>query len=175
MPKTTDIYDHTISVSQQSRHGLVGFSASGSPTKLSYKYQPGLRKVRLPSSLSWLLVWFHFWRIERTEALSPWCSWLEDMLSSLPLGFSNMSTCFIKASKMSSKKRGVTVFCNLITKAIVSPWCCILLVGSKLLKERGLLRVWILGMIWGHLRGCQPHKHNDCAMLSCIKQMDCSQ
>ena len=62
--------------------------------------------------------------------------WSEPTLSLLPCGLLHVATCFIIMNKQNKCKKGLGVFCHLITEVTSHWFCCILFIRSKIARSR---------------------------------------
>ena len=65
-----------------------------------------------------------------------------------------------KPKRESASKMEVIIFCNLTAEVTCSQCWCVLLIRNRVVKGRGLNRLWISGGRdrWGHLRSYLPPK-----------------
>lgn len=145
---------------------LAASSASGSLTRLHSRYWPTLRSclkaqpgLDLPSSsLTWRLAGSDSSRVVGLRASVP--CWMEAALSTLLWQLASTKHAI---ETESSSKMGIAVFCNLITE-MISPQCChILLVRSKLLREKGLHKA-MKTKRWGYWEAILEAACNSCIL-----------
>ena len=141
--KTAHSYYLTVSVGQESRHSLVGSSASWSLVGFNQGVGPGsvvscevsTREGSASKLTQWLWAAFRSFCDVGLRASAP--HWLLAGVCSQFLcyvGFFLMAAPFLNMCRLRrqqrSLSRGVMVFCNLITEVVSHDFCCILLIRS---------------------------------------------
>ena len=124
----THIYCPTVSVTQESRHGLAGSPVLESLPRLQSSFRPVLGshlklqmgKDPLPRSFIWSLVGFNSLRIIVLKSLIPHWLWARVTLNSLPSGPLQHGSLLYQSQKdrESYSKTEVMIFCNLIMDGI---------------------------------------------------------